>query len=247
MASKVVLLARSALPMKQKRNVLVNECVRRLRNCKPEQPWDTQKKFIQDYVLRMYHAKYDEQFRQNVVKQAIDRYDGMFAADAKGHQPLYRDRHWNKTGRLRQKANRKTNWLSKDGYDTVIMVNSTHGGELARAYQQVVDANPGPVKIKIQEKGGISVKSIVHNTNPNKTKGCDAGDCLPCKNGGGGECHKNSVGYELTCDVCGADVCYVGETGQNAYTRGMKHIENYKNKREDSPIWMKGTPKSVFQ
>jgi hypothetical protein len=46
------------------------------------------------------------------------------------------------------------------------------------------------------------------------------------------------VGYVLICDLCGADeVCYVGETGQNAYTRGLKHMANYRGKQADSPLW----------
>ena len=40
------------------------------------------------------------------------------------------------------------------------------------------------------------------------------------------------------CDECGRESgCYVGETGQNPYTRGLKHMANYKGKHEDSPLW----------
>ena len=46
------------------------------------------------------------------------------------------------------------------------------------------------------------------------------------------------MGYVLCCDICGVDdVCYVGETGQNAYTRGLKHIANYRGRQSDSPLW----------
>ena len=48
-ASRVVLPARSALPMNQKRNIHINECVRRLRNCKMELPWETKLEYVQDY------------------------------------------------------------------------------------------------------------------------------------------------------------------------------------------------------
>ena len=30
---------------------------------------------------------------------------------------------------------------------------------------------------------------------------------------------------------------YVGETGQNSYTRGLKHMANYRGKQADSPLW----------
>ena len=141
--------------MNQKRNIHVNECVRRLRNCKQELPWSVKRNFLQDYVIRMFHGGYDEKFRHDVVRQSIARYEGMIRADADGHQPLYRDRDWQKTERRKQKNKKKDNWLAKGGYDTVIMVPSTPGGKLAEMYKQVIESNPGPVKIKVQESGGL--------------------------------------------------------------------------------------------
>jgi hypothetical protein len=153
---------------------------------------------------------------------------------------LYRQRDWQEVERRHKRQSKKTSWLSKGGYDTVIMVNPTPGGELARQLQKVVSDNPGPVKIKIQEQGGVQVSSKLQKTNPNRTKGCSSKDCLTCKHGRGkgGECRRNNVGYILTCDICGVDeVCYVGETGQNSYTRGLKHMANYRGKQTDSPLW----------
>jgi hypothetical protein len=46
------------------------------------------------------------------------------------------------------------------------------------------------------------------------------------------------VGYVLICDECGVDeVSYVGKTGQNVYTRGLRHMTNYKGRHQDSPLW----------
>ena len=163
----------------------------------------------------------------------------MVQADKDGHQSLYRDRDWQKIKRRKQEDNKKDNWLAKVGYDTVIMVPSTPGGKLAEMYKQVVQANPGPVHIKIQEAGGLSVKSVVQKINPTKTSGCDSSDCMACKNekGRGGECRRNNVGYELICDICGAEVSYIGETGRNVYTRGLEHSKDYRGMKSDSSLW----------
>ena len=172
--------------------------------------------------------------------QSLARYEGMVTADRDGQHPLYRERNWQETERRHQRQNKKTGWLAKGGYDTVIMVNSTPGGDLARQLQKVISDNPGPVKIKIQEQGGVKVSSKLQRTNPNRLKGCSSTDCLTCKHGRGkgGECRRNNVGYVLICDLCGVDeVCYVGETGQNYYTRGLKHLANYRGKQADSPLW----------
>ena len=121
------------------------------------------------------------------------------------------------------------------------MVNPTPGGELARQLQKVVYDNPGPVNIKIQEQGGLQVSSKLQKANPNRKKRCSSKDCLTCKHGRGkgGEFRRNNVGYILICDICGVEeVCYVlGETGQNAYTRGLKNMANYGGRRTDSPLW----------
>ena len=106
-----------------------------------------------------------------------------------------------------KKNKKKVNWYTRGGYDTVIKVNLTPGGELAKQMQQVLDRNKGPVKVKIQEQGGIKVKNLLQKPNPSKTLGCDNEDCLACKHGRGkgGECMKNNVGNELLCDLCGGE------------------------------------------
>ena len=48
------------------RNIHINELVRRLRNCSPYMEWGEKKKFIQDYVVRLFHAGYTEHFRQDI-------------------------------------------------------------------------------------------------------------------------------------------------------------------------------------
>ena len=112
MASKLILSANSALPMKQKRNIHTNECVRRLRNCDPNMSWQERKEFIQEYVIRMYHAGYSESFRQDIVRQSIARYEGMLKADRDGHHPLYRDRDWQEQERREQKEKKNKNWFT---------------------------------------------------------------------------------------------------------------------------------------
>ena len=78
------------------------------------------------------------------------------------------------------------------------------------------------------------MKSVLVNTNPSRTLGCDKNDCFTCRNnkGRGGDCRAKNVGYEIGCDDCSADksVTYHGETSKNAYVRGKKHLENYKYK-----------------
>ena len=117
--------------------------------------WEEKKEYLQDYMVmlyQVYHGGYTERFRADVVKQAIARYDGMVSADRDGQHPMYMERTWQKEERRKRKKEKKTNWLTKGGHETVIVVAPTSGGE-------IIDENPGPIRIKIQEAGGIQVKN----------------------------------------------------------------------------------------
>ena len=192
---RLVLPAQSALPMKQKRNIHINECVRRLRNCSPEMEWEEKREFLQDYVVRLYHAGYTEQFRCDIIRQSLARYAGMIRADRDGQHPLYRERDWQTANRRQQKQKKKTSWLSKGGYDTIIMVNPTPGGELARQLQKVFCENPGPVKIKIQEQRVC--RSATNFRGPIQTDAAVISHCMRTWRGKGEEYRRNNLVYFL--------------------------------------------------
>ena len=55
-----------------------------------------------------------------------------------------------------------------------------------------------------------------------------------------GGCERNSVGYRITCQACqgaGSWTQYEGESGRNAYSRGLEHQQDLRNEKEDSPLW----------
>merc|ERR1711895_336869 len=102
-----------------KRNVAVEECVRRLRNCSPDLPWEQKSAFLSDYMGRLKQAGYSEGFRIGVLKQAMARFSGMVKADQEGSQPLYRDRTWYRDPRNKT-TKKKKDWTR--GCDGVIFV-----------------------------------------------------------------------------------------------------------------------------
>ena len=59
----------------------------------------------------------------------------MQKEDKKGTKPVYRSRNWNREERDKAKYAKKKNWYNKDGtqsYNTVLFVETTPGGELAK-------------------------------------------------------------------------------------------------------------------
>ena len=163
----------------------------------------------------------------------------MVKADREGSQPLYRDKDWYKNTDNQKKQKKNKDWTK--GCDGIIFVQSTPNGVLAKRFRETIKNFPSDIKLRIVEKGGRSMKSTLVNTNPSRTKGCTKNDCFPCKagRGAGGDCRKKNIGYEIGCDDCSEakTVAYHGETSKNAYVRGLKHLENYKYKTQNSALY----------
>ena len=63
---------------------------------------------------------------------------------------------------------------------------------------------------------------------------------IGCAQGKPGGCERNSVGYRITCASCqeaGKAAVYQGESGRNAYSRGLEHQNDLRLEVEDSPLW----------
>ena len=99
------------------------------------------------------------------------------------------------------------------------------------------EAQPG-LKFKLVETGGRAVKRTVQTPNPTATDGCQAGDCVACRDGRGegGPCRRSNVLYRFICNMCPDDDkhAYWGETARNLYTRGREHTKNYQKEEKES-------------
>ena len=75
---------------------------------------------------------------------------------------------------------------------------------------------------------------------PLRKSECGRTDCLCCATGNPGRCERNSVGYKITCAGCestGRVAQYEGESGRNAYSRGLEHQNDLRLEVEESPLW----------
>ena len=90
MASKEVILARSLMSNSMKRDILVQEGGRRLRNCSPSLPWDQKARHVTDLMVSMMKAGHRETFRETVVMRILARYDNNVKLDDEGTKHMYR-------------------------------------------------------------------------------------------------------------------------------------------------------------
>ena len=123
---------------------------------------------------------------------------------------------------------------------TVLFVEQTKGGELARRMRQAEEklSRMTGWKIKIVEKSGRTLKQILVKSNPWATGMCDRLDCYPCSAGDADkDCHKRNILYESSCIPCNNKALtrvYVGESSRSSYERGGEHASDYKNSKSDS-------------
>ena len=245
-----VILASSALSWSQKRTILTQECLRRLRNTKLELGPEVQKMHLDKYMLKLKNSGYNNKFRQEILDSGLKAYQKMLDDDKNGVKPLYRNRNWNSEERKNMKSKKKVNWWnsekSKLQYKSVLFVTPTPGGLLARELQKREEELNKNTKerIRIVEKGGLKIKDILGSKNPFKKSNCIQKTCPLCTKSESVDiqteevkipCSTNNVGYRWLCLTCKErDIVkvYEGETGRSARLRGGEHLKDLEKKRE---------------
>ena len=91
--------------------------------------------------------------------------------------------------------------------------------------------------MKIVERAGTKIVRMLQRNDPFKTKRCPRpGRCLVCSGSKPGGCRDNGVTYRIICeDDCEFE--YTGQTNQNGYTRGERHMQEYRQHYEKSALW----------
>ena len=97
-ASKFVILFRSAHSKKMKMAVLVEEGLRRMRNHTRGMDWETSRKVMSEWSQKLRKRGYPATIRQQVIKTAVEKYDNMCEDEDKGIMPVHRSRAWRGKG-----------------------------------------------------------------------------------------------------------------------------------------------------
>ena len=242
-ASRMVIHARSSLPWSTKRTVLTQEVLRILLRCSPELPWPSIKDHVETYMKRMQFSGYTPKFKGEVVRSAMNAYRKLLDMDSQGTQPLYRPKTWKRIERQKERRKKKTNWFKRRGDLSVVFVPATPRSELKKKYEKCIKESG--VGIKVVEKSGRTIKSIVQRTDPFQKKRCeDNNNCMICKEEEGkGRCRQTGVVYEINCKSC--DSKYIGETSRNGYTRGLEHKRDYEKKEKNSVLYRHATQQHI--
>ena len=102
-------------------------------------------------------------------------------------------------------------------------------------------ARDSGMHVKFVETSGHSLQNILEKSDPFKGPTCGREDeCFPCMSGDYQNCQGRGGAYSITCEEPGCKergVRYDGETGKNCFSRGLDHLQGYKNKKENNVLW----------
>ena len=237
MTTMMVIHAESAIPRNVKRTVLTQEILRIIRHCNKHIGWEEVRKHINKFMMKMQLSGYDQAFRCDVVRSAINAFETMMENEERGICPIHRPKEWHKVERSKLKKRKKKDWYKQGGFDSVIFVPSTPNGELKRMYHHAI--RDSGLRIKVVERTGRTLKSELQRSNPFREGNCRRADCFICTSGGKGNCETESITYVVDCQ--GGDCrksIYKGETASNGYTRGVEHLGKLAARNVDqSPMW----------
>ena len=116
MATKEVTWARSALTTRNKRDILIQDLVRRLRNCDSTVSQQEKEEIISEYSYSMKIGGHTESFRHLVCLRAMRSHLNAIQMEKKGRTRMYRNRkeveeRWETVGGRPTKSD----WFRKGG------------------------------------------------------------------------------------------------------------------------------------
>ena len=126
---------------------------------------------------------------------------------------------------------------------TVLFIEQTPGGELARRLQKVEErmAAITGYRVRIAETSGSQLRRLLPNTNPWSGADCGRDQCYTCSQGSETleDCKRRNILYESYCTLCNPDLedkkvmrkkkmtevsgVYVGESGRSIHERAGEH------------------------
>ena len=257
MANKVTLRAGTAYPISQLRAIMVEEILRRLRNCSPSSSWEEKGKHLTEFANCMKCSGHKEEFRRTVFNKAVARYRKELEDHVQGIKDIYRS----KVDRRRDtkvkggKASKDTwfrkkqtgNSVSDKAKTTSVLKVPFTAGALSGRLSETLKKTTAPegISTRVQEGGGSKLKDQLVRLDPFPKDTCSRSDCSTTSKGNDRTgcretCFQGNVNYSITCDTCERQrkedpscvlYIYIGETARGCYERFKGHLESYRQKK----------------
>ena len=151
---------------------------------------------------------------------------------------MYRTAEWQQRERVISKKLKRKSWYGAN-VETVVFCQATPNEVLRKAVQE--EACRSGLNIRIVEKGGRNIKSILQRSDVKPEKSCNDPTCVVCLTSNTGRCREENSGYVISCVPCkeenGINATYHGETGRCAKVRCGEHARDLRNKLPGSNLY----------
>ena len=186
MAGRKLVQARSAFSTSKKRSILLEEGIRRLRNCSPELDWSIKAYFLNRFSSDMRYSGHSQDFRRTILKRIVARYLTEVSNHLEEKTRMYRSRE----ERIKMKeesriSSLKDTWFRTGGYTSTLTVPATPNGLLAEQVRRNLEMGrqPAQTRTKVLEDGGRSVRGGLVRSDQFPREKCDRKDCQLCLQG----------------------------------------------------------------
>ena len=239
-SNKMTIHKRTAVPYKDKRQTVLQEALRRLRNTHPDLGDTVRDKHLTEYSKSMKLSGWNETERHQVIKGALNIYQEERNKHRRGERQLYR----NKVERQKDKEKKLDNnlWFMKGGHTSTLKLNHTPGDKLATMVKSFVTKTADGGKARILSQAGQTILSKLTNKNPrgNNTKTVRLTPQTEIEwSADKGQIAQTGVTYRVSCNLCHEDnkkTHYEGETGKNLVQRARIHLQDLKTDRQENPL-----------
>ena len=198
--------------------------MRIIRNCSDRIPWNVTATHVSYYLQRMQYSGYPVEFRQEIVTNALEKYDKMVSR---------RLNERTNNERTQRDAPDPEQWYAKDGQsESVMFVESTPGSELAKRIRTLMKRLG--FRIKVVERAGKTIKGLLQRSNPFGINHCGRKECRICEQGITIDCRDRGCVYEYICVECVRKYC--GQTGRTIFDRDGEHMEAWEQGDDECPL-----------
>ena len=277
-SSKRTVQAKTAMEENVKHQIVANDLVRRLLNTSEELGAEYRGAVVDQYAQELSYSGYSMEQIRKVIVNGIKGYEGRNRRRRKDGRSIRSTAKSSRGSRYLNKLTSKTSWYKrkkrsnaeeygagKKGsnkkntqeqmeHKTVLFIENTKDGELAKRMKELTRRIAPSIGfgIKIVERTGATLRSKFPLTNLWEGAKCGRIDCVTCEQGAEvlPTCTRTSVVYENVCEECNptagakelgsikddVPTIYVGETSRTLYERSKEHWKDCENKPEKSHI-----------
>lgn len=237
MANQATLKANTAYPTSQIRAIMVEEVMRRLRNCDPTTDWERRGDHLTRFALEMRESGHSERFRQIVFEKAVNKFSNELNNHKEGKKDMYRTREVRQR-EMNERGGRNTrdSWYKKGKNEgqqatSVMKIPYTENSILKKRVQEKMNklTPPEKTKMRIVEGGGCKLKNLLVKPDPFLSETCRRDDCetKDCK---GKKCHQGHINYSIECVSCQEKYEDKPETHPDLQTQQQSNEDEEKHK-----------------